>query len=69
LGKGQRFVCSGLLRLNYEAELRVTCYLTKRIQNLLWKNPFEGAKMDSLAKFGKETVAGAHRRLKIGSTL
>ena len=41
--------------VNYEAELRVTCYLTGGIQ---------GPKTDSRAKFGKETIAGAHRRPK-----
>ena len=33
-GNGQRFM-SGLLRVNCEAELLVTCYLTGGIQNLL----------------------------------
>jgi hypothetical protein len=47
--KGTAFRLSGLLRVNCEAELRVT----GGIQTL-----------DSRAKFGKETVAGAHRRLK-----
>lgn len=34
------------------------------IQNLLWQKPCKGAKTDSWTKFSKETVAGAHRRLK-----
>jgi hypothetical protein len=38
--------------------------LKGRIQNLLRQKPCEGAKTDSRAKFGKETVAGAHRRPK-----
>jgi hypothetical protein len=33
-------------------------------QNLLWQKPCEAAKTDSRAKFGKETVAGAHGRPK-----
>jgi hypothetical protein len=33
-------------------------------QNLLWQKPCEGAQTDSRAKFGKETIAGAHRRPK-----
>jgi hypothetical protein len=45
----------GVTPVNCEAELRVTGYLTGGIQ---------GAKPDSRAKFGKETVAGAHRRPK-----
>jgi hypothetical protein len=28
-GKGRAFRLSGLLRVNYEAELQVTCYLTE----------------------------------------
>jgi hypothetical protein len=55
---------SGLLRVNCEAELRVTCNLIEGIQNLLLQKPYEGAETDSRAKFGKEIVAGAHRRLK-----
>ena len=51
---------SGLLRVNCEAELLVTCSMTGGIQ----QRPCEGAKTDSRAKFGKETVAGAHRRPK-----
>jgi hypothetical protein len=43
----------GVTPVNCEAELRVTCYLTGGIQ---------GAKTDSRAKFGKETIAGAQRR-------
>jgi len=31
---------------------------------LLQQEPYKGAEMDSRAKFGKETVAGAHRRPK-----
>jgi len=38
--------------------------LPQQIQNLLWQNPYEGTKTDSQAKFGKETIAGAHRRPK-----
>jgi hypothetical protein len=34
------------------------------IQNLLPQEPCKGAETDSRAKFGKETVAGAHRRPK-----
>jgi hypothetical protein len=40
----------GVTPVNCEAELRVTGYMTGGIQ---------GAKLDSRAKFGKETVAGA----------
>jgi len=63
-GKGTAFCLLGLLRVNCEAELRVMCYLTGGIQNLFWQKPCEGAKTDSRAKFGKETVAGVHRRPK-----
>ena len=64
LWKGTAFRLSGLLRVNCEAELLVTCSLTGGIQNLLQQRPCEGAKPDSRAKFGKETVAGAQRRPK-----
>jgi hypothetical protein len=67
--KGTAFRLSGLLRVDCEAELRVTCYLTGGIQNLLRQKPCEGAKTDSRAKFGKETVAGAQQDAKMGSTL
>jgi hypothetical protein len=63
-GKGRAFRLSGLLRVNYEAELQVTCYLTGGIQNLLRQKPCERAKTDSRTKFGKETIVGAHRRPK-----
>jgi hypothetical protein len=53
--KGATFRLSGLLPVNCEAELRVTCYLNGGIQE---------AKTDSRAKFGKEIIAGAQRRLK-----
>jgi hypothetical protein len=62
--KGTAFCLSGLLRVNCEAKLRVTCYLIGGIQNLLRQKPCKGAKTDSRAKFGKETVAGAYRRPK-----
>jgi hypothetical protein len=62
--KGTAFRLSGLLRVHCKAELRVTCYLIGGIQNLLRQKPCKGAKPDSRAKFGKETVAGAHRRPK-----
>jgi hypothetical protein len=64
LWKGTTFLLSGLLRVNCEAELLVTCSMTGGIQNQLRQRPCEGAKTDSRAKFGKETVAGAHRRPK-----
>ena len=63
-GKGTAFRLSELLRVNCEAELRVTYYLTGGIQNLLRQKPCEGAKTDSRAEFGKETIVGAHRRPK-----
>jgi hypothetical protein len=37
----QRFA-SRLLRVNYKAELWVTCYLTRGIPNFLYKNRFPG---------------------------
>jgi hypothetical protein len=57
--KGAAFRLPGLLPVNCEAELRVTCYLNGRIQE---------AKTDSRAKFGKESIPGA-QEAKIGSTL
>jgi hypothetical protein len=39
-------------------------YLIGGIQNLLRQKPCKGAKTDSWAIFGKEIVAGAHRRPK-----
>jgi len=63
-GTGTAFRLSGLLWVNCKAELWVTCYLIGGIQNLLQQKPWEGAKTDFQAKFGKETVAGAHRRPK-----
>ena len=38
--------------------------MTRGIQNLLQQEPCKGAETDSRAKFGKETIAGAHRRPK-----
>jgi hypothetical protein len=58
------FRLSGLLRVNCEAELQVMCYLIEGIRNPLQQKPCEGAKTYYRAKFGKETVTGAHRRLK-----
>jgi hypothetical protein len=51
--KGAAFRLSGLLPVNCEAEIRVTCILNGGIQE---------AKPDSRAKFGKESIAGAHGR-------
>jgi hypothetical protein len=46
--------------LTYEAE-----FTTQRgIQNLLRQEPYKGTERDSRVKFGKETVAGAHRKPK-----
>jgi hypothetical protein len=44
--------------------VRLKYSLTRGIQNLLRQKLYEGAETDSRAKFGKETVAGAHRRPK-----
>ena len=63
-GKGTAFRLSGLLQVNCEAELRVTCYLIGGIQNLLPQKPYKGVKTNSRANFGKETVARVYRRLK-----
>lgn len=59
LWKGTAFRLSGLLRVNCEAELLVTCSLTGGIQNLLQQRPCEGAKPDSRAKFGYSGSAQA----------
>jgi hypothetical protein len=60
--KGIMFCLLGLLWVNCEAELRVTCYLIKGVQNLLLQKLYKGAKTDSRAKFGKEIVARVYRR-------
>jgi len=56
------------LQVNYEAELRVTYYLIRGIQNLLRYKPWEGAKMAFREKFGQETIAGT-QEAKMGSIL
>jgi hypothetical protein len=38
--------------------------MIRGIQNQVWQKSYEGAETDSRARFGKETVAGAHRRPK-----
>jgi hypothetical protein len=48
-----------------EAEPLVTCSSPRRVQkSALAGTLCKGAETDSRAKFGKETIAGAHRRLK-----
>ena len=60
-------ICLNTITLNWccsvncEAELLLHEPFTRGIQNLLPQEPCKGAETDSRAKFGKETVAGAHR--------
>jgi len=44
--------------------MRGTDAIQRGIQNLLRQELCKGAERDSQVKFGKETVAGARRRLK-----